>query len=532
MEETPTSECENDYLPNIEKDEENQINMNCSFSSQQEPVQHEFSKRGDSLSLHQENPHTPSIGFDDFYKETRPIDSLNWNFNDMYVRSNSPMASNCNSDVETDCPDAFEEHEFTESVERADSTFSTSNRLENSCPPSLRSSSTDDYSTIFCNTYAKRNNDDIRISKMFIQANEHEPVEEENRMFNRNAKNNKVTAYYEEEGIQGFNKRENPWDYRKETTNYSLHHGQSNKKYKKFTYDNIEKSLSQYYDKNEHNFTEMDLLVTYLTGMRAIYGISRNITQFKSYSVTMLTVSITILLTIVAPFLLKMVWGAYLISAGNGFLTVLIFLSRYLKYDSNSAQYAFMAKQFNKLEVRVQFENTMDNPSSQKIRDIESTIMEMNEYIQELIPEEAVQLFPLIYQTNIVQLIKKNELYRKKLIIRFRDIKNEIHYILYKWNSVGEEFNQIDTKFQSKNPQQEREKNRILYLMNLKEKTKKELMQFKDIYIQFNELFKTEIRYAETHQSCFGCSSVFKPDYEYSKLNPVVRDYLKLVVPD
>ena len=306
----------------------------------------------------------------------------------------------------------------------------------------------------------------------------------------------------------------------------------SSKKYKKFTYEDIEKSLSQYYDKNEKTFTETDLLITYLTGMRSIYAISKTITQLKSYSVSMSTISITICLAVIAPIIKEMFWGAYLISAGNAFVTILIFLSRYLKLDSNSAQYAFMAKQFNKLEIRVEHENSLENPSSQKMRDIETTMMEMNEYIQELIPEEAVQLFPLIYRTNIMKFIKKTAIYRKNLIIQFRDIKNEIHYILYKWSSVGEDIDKIDTKFQAKNPQQEREKNRILYLMNMKEETKKELMQFKNIYIQINDLFKKEIRYAETHQSCFGCSSVFKPEYEVDKLHPIVNDYLKLIILD
>ena len=370
----------------------------------------------------------------------------NWNFNDMYIRSNSPMASNCNSDVETD------------------------NQEDNFENGLLHSSQ-------FIKRVIQRNNDE----------------------------------HFSQDMQYDFN---------------------PNKKYKKFTYEDIEKSLSQYYDKNEKNFTETDLLITYLTGMRSIYAISKNITQLKSYSVSMSTISITICLAVIAPIIKDAFWSSYLISAGNAFATILIFLSRYLKFDSNSAQYAFMAKQFNKLEIRVENENALENPSSQKMREIETTMMEMNEYIQELIPEEAVQLFPLVYRTNIMQFIKKTELYRKNLIIRFRDIKNEIHYILYKWSSVGEDIDKIDTKFQAKNPQQEREKNRILYLMNMKEKTKKELMQFKNIYIQINDLFKKEIRYAETHQSCFGCSGVFKPDYEVDKLHPVVRDYLKLVMPD
>lgn len=403
------------------------------------------------LTMKDETPQTSQtiqIEFTDFYKN---VETSNWNFNDMYVRSNSPMASNCNSDVETD-----NQEDVNENVGLSSSQF----------------------------------------VRRIIQRNNEGPLHDEN--FNQEI-------------------------------NYDLN---PIKKYKKFTYEDIEKSLSQYYDKNEKNFTETDLLITYLTGMRSIYAISKTITQLKSYSVSMSTISITICLAVIAPIIKEMFWGAYLISAGNAFATILIFLSRYLKFDSNSAQYAFMAKQFNKLEIRVEHENSLENPSSQKMRDIETTMMEMNEYIQELIPEEAVQLFPLIYRTNIMKFIKKTELYRKNLIIRFRDIKNEIHYILYKWNSVGEDIDKIDTKFQAKNPQQEREKNRILYLMNLKEKTKKELMQFKNIYIQINDLFKKEIRYAETHQSCFGCSGVFKPDYEVDKLHPIVHDYLKLVMLD
>lgn len=372
------------------------------------------------------------IEFNDFYK------TQNLNFNDMYVRSNSPMASNCNSDIDED------------NIEPSSSASSHFVR-----------------------------------SSYYLEDDPNKPDEE----------------HY-------------------------------NKKYKKFTYEDIERSLSQYYDKNERNFTESDLLVTYLSGMRTLYVISRNITQLKSYSVSMSTISITICLAVIAPFVKDVYWGAYLLSAGNALATIFIFLSRYLKFDGNSAQYTFMAKQFNKLEVRVEYINSFESNSSPKMRDIEASMMEMTEYIQEMIPEEAVQLFPLIYRTNIIQFIKKTEQYKKNLIIRFRDIKNEIHYILYKWNSLGEEVESIDVKCQSKTPQQEREKNRILYLMNLKEKTKKELMQCKNIYIQIDELFKKEIRYAETHQSCFGCSRVFKSDYDVTNLNPIVRDYLKLVMPE
>ena len=453
-------------------------------------------------------PSNDNVEFNHFYNETPESDHLqNWNFNDMYVRSNSPMASNCNSDIESDVPDFFIEDEFPNSSSQFGKRLhKTSLTTDSPMSPAHRESSTVNLRTIFSTDAPNDTNNSSRASLFQISNDPH-------RINNG--------------GINGVHR-----DFNKDSDTYYSNRPNPSNKYKKFTYADIEKSLSRYYDKNEKKITKTDLLITYLTGMRTIYIISKNVTQLKSYSFAMSTISITICLAVVAPFIQDMFWSAYLISAGNALATILIFLSRYYKFDSNSAQYAFMTKQFNKLGMRVEYQSYIETQSSHNMREIESNMMELNEYIQELIPKEAAQLFPLICRTNILQFIKKIELYRKNLIIRFRDIKNEIHYILYKWNLVGENADRIDAKYKLKTPQQEREKNRVLYLMDLKETTKKELMQCKTIYNQIDELFKNEICYAETNQSCFGCSRVFKPDYDFSKLNPIVRDYLKLVTPD
>jgi hypothetical protein len=410
------------------------------------------------------------IDFEKLYETDYNIQK-DWNFNDMYIRSNSPIASNCNSDLE----------------------------LENSNQNSSIEDEFSDSSRQFKNKLVRRK------FKEFI----HKP-------------NAPANNYYNEQSISQLN----------ETTNKILENENYNKKYKKFTYEDIEKSLSKYYDKNDRTFTETELLITYLKGIRVLYTLSKNITKFKSYSIFTFTILITIFLSIIPPFIKDIHWGVYLISSCNGFATILLAYSRYLNYDSHSAQYEFMAKQFSKLLLRLEYENSFETPSSTKKNEIQKSMLELNEHIQELIPEEAVQMFPLIYRTNIIQFIKKQVLCKKNLIIRFRDIKNEIHYILYKWNLSGESLDSINSIEYTKTPKQEREKNRIIYLMDLKEKTKKELIDCKNTYIQLNELFKTEIRYAETHQSCFGCSGVFKPEYDIKNMNSVIRDYLILVMPE
>lgn len=458
------------------------------------------------------------------YRNTDPkINALN--FNDMYVRSNSPMASNCNSDVELELDtngqqdlDLYGEHDSYPFVKKL-----LRRQPQNITVQTHKFVSEDAYD---------ESNDASKNFKRRIKAGEGEfKLEMKETIDQCVLCNNKSPK----------NRVGEP----------------TNQKYKKFTYQDIEKSLSQYHQKNEHNFSETDLLITYLSGMRSIYVISMNITKLKSYYITMSAISVSICLTIISPLVKNIYWGIYLISGGNAFIALLIFISRYFKFDSNSAQYAFIAKQFNKLELKVENEHSQNGGSAlfQKkhefaknvgvadhyafgVRGVseemenESKIMEINGYIKEFIPMEVVQLFPLIYNTNIIKFIRQIEQYRKNLIIRFRDIKNEIHYILYKWNSLGEKIEEIHSKYKTKTPQQEREKNRVLFLMDLKEKTKKELMQYNTIYIQMNDLFKKEIRYAETNQSCFGCSRVLKPDYDFSNLNPIVRDYLTLVIPE
>lgn len=375
-------------------------------------------------SFDDETPLEQNIAFDRTYPSSSQSNAASkWNFNEMYIRSNSPIASNCNSDVE---PDAAE-HFVMESVS----------------PRSL-------------------------------------------------------------------------------------------KKYRKFTYEDIEKSLSKYYiAANDKLFDVIDLLLTYLKGHTIIYSQSKRVLQMKSYSFMMLTLGITACLSVISPFVKNTDWGVYFISAGNALATILIAFMRYLKLETQSAQYTSMASQYGKLESTLEFESGTYNAtiSTEYLSEVERKIAEIKDITcNYIVPEEIARLFPLLSNTNIFRFIHKMDQYKKNLIIRFRDIKNEIHYIMHRWN-VNE--GQIDDDAVSeKTPQRIREHNRLLYLMDLKEKTKTELLQCKDIYNQIDELFNREIRYAETHQSCFGCGGWFKPDYDFSKLNPVVREYLKLVIPD
>ena len=490
-----------------------------------------------------------------------------WNFDEMYIRSNSPIVSNFNSDIDSDL-----KHNSSIEDELPTPTEYTNNLTIHR---KIKEFDYNRFNDVFMNRNYY-NEDDMSNSQLDINNTSFISSRREDLSPRRHRKiAGSHKEYYGEEikstydntgrgtvGVRGNFKQSDHKHVDHKQNNDKLVDNKSNennqsdndnlssimnmddlriqKKYKKLTYEDVKKSLCKYYDKDDKVFNEVDLLVTYLNGLRVLYTISKNITCLKSYSVALTTISITIFLAVIAPFVKDVYWGSYLISAGNALATILLTLSRYLKLDSNSSQYDFMAKQFNKILSRIEYDDSLylensfgnpssENPSTQKMNDIESTIMEMNGYIQELIPEEAVQLFPIIYRTNILRFIRKHEQHKKNLIIRLRDIKNEIHYILHKWDNMVENTNKTT---HHKMPKKEREQNRVLYLMDLKEKTKTELKQCKSTYTQLDELFKREIRYAETHQTCVPCYVFFKPNYDYSELNPIVREYLKLTIPD
>lgn len=162
----------------------------------------------------------------------------------------------------------------------------------------------------------------------------------------------------------------------------------------------------------------------------------------------------------------------------------------------------------------------MENESEQnslvleKLKEMEFKISETKDLCQILIPDEVKMHYPIIYNTNIFRFIQKMEARRKSLIVQFRDIKNEIRYILHKWNRANCE---------TETAKKIKEKHRLLYLMELKEKKKAELIEYKNTYNQIDEIFMKEIQYAGS----FGFFT--RPPTQLDSINPVIKDYLKLV---
>jgi hypothetical protein len=303
--------------------------------------------------------------------------------------------------------------------------------------------------------------------------------------------------------------------------------------YRKITYDEIERSLSKYYDKNNKFSNEMDILITYTRGQKYIYNQSSYITQMKLYAITIAALCITSFITVITPFIQDTSWRIIIVSGGNAIATILITVLNYLRFESAYNSYTLMANHYERFEHSLEFTNNkltfMNNEAEQnklvleKIKEIEFKMAETKELCPILIPEEVKQTFPVICHTNIFSLIKKMDTHRKTLILQFKDIKNEIRYILYKWNSLP-----IDVADES--TQRMREKTRLLFLMELKEKIKKELIDYKDVYNQVDDLFMKEIKYSEVNRGILRVLCCQRKTIQYhTYTNAVIREHLDII---
>lgn len=305
------------------------------------------------------------------------------------------------------------------------------------------------------------------------------------------------------------------------------------KKYNKLTYRDVEKYINKYYNTNNDNkySNEIDILTTYVNGQKNIYIQAKYITQYKLNLLTFPSIIITSIVTIVAPFIECEFWSAGLISGLNAIIMLLLSLINYLRYESAIEIYLQNSKQFDKLETALEIASTKLNFIHKekqknilvlnKINEFEKKIEEIKNSTNVLIPEEIKRLFPIICNINIFSFIKKLEVYKKNLINKLLVVKNEILYILYKWDNNGLGNNEFENNIVRINDcsgnNYVKEKNRLLFLYELKNKIKQEILELCYAYTYIDNIFVKEINNAEYKKNKLGVFHIIFCKYNIEK---------------
>jgi len=326
-------------------------------------------------------------------------------------------------------------------------------------------------------------------------------------------------------------------------------HTHHRRRYNKLEYRDVERSISKYYKQDQNNSlcsSEMDILTTFVKGQKHLYVQSKLLTQQKLNCLVIPAILISALITIISPFVECKSWNVGIISGMNAIVTLFISLMNLLKYESSGEMYSLLASLFDNIETSLELTNSKltimqkDTDASSvilsKFNEVEMKISDYKLTNAVLVPEEIKLLFPIISHINIFSFIKKTEIHRKKLIEKLKDIKNEIFFILYKWEKQ-EQFaikhnNKLSGLSTSTSQATRREQERLAYLYTLKELTKTEIIEFQQTYSVMDTIFNREISGAERHRNkCWGyllCYYCNPPIISYDYLNgitPILSSY-------
>lgn len=320
-------------------------------------------------------------------------------------------------------------------------------------------------------------------------------------------------------------------------TQKNLSNVMNQKHFKKYSLKDIERSVEKYYDFENKYVSELDILNTYIKGQKNIYIQSKNINQWKLNLLMFPSLILTCCITIFSPFVKCEQLHSGIITGLNALVALLLSMINYLKLESSTEVFFQLANHYDKLEISLDLASSKlifideTKPVAKKesilrtIKDVEEKIVEIKENYSFLVPEEIKTLFPVICHMNIFTFIKKMNSYRNSLIVKLRDIKNEIKYI---YNSLERKKNKDFC---------EKLKKRLIYLYQIKEEIKKELFDYKNAYNDLDGIFFKEIKSAESKMNKCGafyicCASCIQPKINIKDINPVIDKYFHFLFTD
>jgi hypothetical protein len=288
---------------------------------------------------------------------------------------------------------------------------------------------------------------------------------------------------------------------------------------KRLSFKEVRDSINKYYETDDKYSNELDILSTYLKGQKHMFSKACDIIQIKTQWVLIPAALGSATITIIAPIIPHYLWGGIFISALNAFVFVLFFLGYYWRLASADIVYRQLSNQYERLEHSLDINKLMETGKDKCVvvldilKEMEKKLTDLKETAILGLPSDIKGIFPILYNIHIFTFIKRIEVYKKNLIIKFKDVKNEIRYIEWKW---GEK---IENK----------EKMRLEFLCKIKEKIKNEIIHYKNAYGSMDELMMKEIKRADQMTVCFLSSQLSK---RLNTDNPVVSAYFATIFDD
>lgn len=285
---------------------------------------------------------------------------------------------------------------------------------------------------------------------------------------------------------------------------------------RRLTFREVRDSIHKYFDASHKYTTEFDLLTTYLKYQKQLYTQSASVSGYKMRILLSPAIIGGISITVFSPLLMHYSSSGAVISGVNSFVLGLFFIVYYFGFFPAIAFYMQIAKQFEKLEnISESLANQygfLDKSEDKTeyvimhLRSIEKKYMDLKEIMVMDIPVELRRMYPIGYNIQVFSFVKRIETNKKSLIVRLKDVKNEIRYIERKTEEDG-----LGDKY----------KTRMEFLYETKEMLKMQIMHYYNAYGSMEDILVKEYR-----------RSSFFTTYKKWDDNPVVKEYCESIFED